>query len=87
MVQLDVSTRRRVISWALTVVDIVRKLEEENCITSKKNFSVSIKIMIYQEGQEKSCYIDKVLSQDDETKCVQLHHLLHEWVNVSLATV
>ena len=106
MAQLDLTTRRRVISWyskGFTVGDIICKLEEENTITSKK--TIYLLLRKYKETSsvhdlprgtrkkltvEHYCYIDEVLSQDDETKCVQLRSLLHERftnINVSLATV
>ena len=106
MARLDLATRRRVISWyfrGFTVGDIIRKLEEENTITSKK--TIYLLLGKYKQTSsvhdlprctrkmltvEHYCYIDEVLSQDDETTCVQLRSLLHEQftnINVSLATV
>ena len=106
MARLDLATRRRVISWyfrGFTVGDIIRKLEEENTITSKKTiylllskYKQTLSVHDLPRGPRKMltvehyCYIDEVLSQDDETTCVQLLSLLHEQftnINVSLATV
>ena len=106
MTRLDVATRRRVVSWyhkGFTVADIIRKLDEENTVTSKKTvylllrkYNQTSNVHDLPRGTRKKltvehyCFIDEILNQDDETTCVQLRSLLHERfpdINVSLSTV
>lgn len=106
MPRLDLVARRRVVVWrskGLTVTRILQKLEDENIVTSRK--TIYLLLHKYKQTRslydlprgtrkkltvEHYCYIDELLSNDDEITCVQLHQKFHSKfldINVSLATI
>jgi len=106
MPRLDLNTRQRVIVWHsnnIKVPEIVERLKAENITTTDKTiylllrkFNSTGSIHDLPRGTRKKlkvehyCFIDELLSQDDEITCTQLHDQLHDKfpdVNVSLSTV